>query len=198
MKAYLLEITRSIRGERPSETQIEIDSKAATLGDTANCSQPTQEDNYFRLDRRMDLQANVDRILSTMALSPFAIRQGHGWRAIAYPYSDRWTLDRTQPSETIEDMDGVKELLWAPVWLRRLSPDATGDVTYEGEGAMEQAFADAEAFHPSDGWVVGYEWQGKTTVVESRPSLWLADGDLPVRGAATHPMLQRSAEADRY
>ena len=207
MKTYLLEITRGTRAERPLESQLLIDSPNATLGNVAGVSQSSSADNYFILDNSMDLQQNVDRILSTMHNNPFSIGAGHGWRCIEYPFSHKWTKDYTQKSRTYTELDmddpdspGEEITVYADVWIRKLTEDSSETVTYTGEGAMAQAIQDAselEQLDPSDGWVMGQEWEGKTIVVDSRPSLWMEEEEVPIRGSKTNPMLGRS-DTDRY
>ena len=198
MKKYLLEITRAIRAERPSEAQIESDSANATLGNEAGVLQHKTQDNFFLLNREHDLQQNVDRILSTMQFNPFAMSMGHGWRVIEYPHSDKCTYDTGHHSSTsIDDMSGEEITTYASVWIQTLQETSASTESWSGASAMTDALAYIETLNASDGWILGQEWR-KTIVIDSRPSLWIpAEGYIPSRGSEVNPALGRT-DTDRY
>jgi len=197
MKQYQLEITRAIRAERPSQEQIGLDSTQANIGNEAGVSQDKTKDNYFLLNTSMDLQQNVDRILSTMQFNPFAMQMGNGWRVLEYPHSEKWTKDYTHRSETSIDPDtGIEITTYAKVWLQWIKELESGTESFEGETALVDAQTFINTLNSSDGWVLGQEW-GKTIVIDSVPSLWHDADYVPLRGSKVNPLLQRN-ETDRY
>ena len=196
MKTYLLEITRGVRAERPSEDQITSDSIGADIGNVAGVQQVNTTDNFFLLSSTMDLQANVDRIISTMQFNPFAMSAGNGWRTVEYPHSDIWTKDFTQLYNDSEDLEGNPVRTYADVWVQYTQETGGGTETFKGENALADAQAFIETLGASDGWVLGQEW-GKTIVIYSRPSLWHDAEYVPVRGSKVNPMLGRT-ESDRW
>ena len=195
----MLQITRTIRAERPSEEQIGTDSTQANVGNEVAVTQDKTKDNFFVLNADMTLQQNVNRILSIMQFNPFAMNVGDGWRIIEYPHSDKWTKDYIQHSKVVEE-EGGEVTIYADVWVQYIKEDVNGTNNYTGVDALTEATAFIETLDASDGWVLGQEW-GKTIVIYSRPSLWIVDelGALyvPLDGSAVNPAFGRT-DNDRY
>ena len=196
MKEYILQITRANRGERPSQAQIITDSFNATLGNEAGVIQSKTDDNFFNLDSTMDLQQNVNRILSIMSFNPFAMTGGDGWRVLEYPHSDIWTQDYTQHSEEHVDEEGHIIITYADVWVQSTTETTSDTITFHGENALRDAENVINSLGASDGWVLGQEW-GKTIVIDSTPSLWVYEGYVPLSGSKVNPVLER-ADKDRW
>tara|TARA_R110000803_G_scaffold87732_1_gene154649 strand:+ start:198 stop:866 length:669 start_codon:yes stop_codon:yes gene_type:complete len=217
----LLQITRGVRAERPSEAVISADSDAVTnsilkivdgapVVDDAgflvlDTVQDASTDNFFTLDKNLDLQQNVDKLLSTMANSSLRLQGGDGWRIVAYAKSKQWTQDYTHKSYVVpesEDMEGnvVPEYTVYPeIQVQYTQEESSGSNKYNGVAALTDATDFIATLGDSDGWMLIQELK-ISEVIDSRPSLWI-DGEfgvyIPIRGAKASRLLGRT-ENDRY
>ena len=162
MKRYLLQITRQSRGERPSETQIYLDSKAADEADFSSISQMSSEDNYFVLSAgAAGIAITLIKLLATMPYTPMKLNAGDGFRVIEYPYSEKWTLSQ-----------GLREGSKCQIF----SSSENGVSEFNEFNDFGSAMIFVSGLNSSDGYTIIDEGVD-TQVISSRPSLWITDNE---------------------
>ena len=156
---YLLQITRSTRAERPSESDIISDSAKYEQNDFDGMGQYAAGDNFFIIDAPNQTQLSMDliKILSMQNFSPYALADGDGYQVVNYPLSESWTM-------ASDLRDGSEAKL--TVYLENSQSTETSYNTYsEAQDAINLLDA-------SDGYVLfDVHPTERTRVIISRPPL---------------------------
>jgi hypothetical protein len=195
MKTYLIEITRGIRAERPSEATIKFDSIKLKGGLVEAMTQQNTTDNYFIVQG--DLQLEMLRLNAIQKFNIYWLTDGDGFRVMEYPHCKKWTQDYELISETIED-DGEQITNYAQIQVMVAGDNSSITNKYDGSSAMDDALADIASLHASDGWILIQEWKGNSIVVASRPSLWKNSLDGMYTPIAGYENLKGREDNDRY
>ena len=157
---YLLQITRSTRAERPSESQIISDSLKYEQNDYDGMVQDPTVDSFFIVNSPNKIQLSMDliKILSMQSFSPYALSDGDGYFVIEYPMSAR-ILGAT------EIRDGSQAKL-----ISYLQDGESTEVSYNTYAEAETAI---NSLNPSDGYILADENPlERTVILHTRPVLW--------------------------
>ena len=157
---YLLQITRSTRAERPSESQIISDSLKYEQNDYDGMVQDPTVDSFFIVNSPNKIQLSMDliKILSMQNFSPYALSDGDGYLVIDYPFGSR-----SSGASYIRDGSQAKLTSY-------LQDGESTEVSYNTYAEAESAIS---LLDPSDGYILFDENPSeRTLILDSRPVLW--------------------------
>ena len=156
---YLLQITRTNRADRPSESIIYNDSAAADEHRWGDIIQDLADDSFFMLTATNEnqLQIVLIKLLTNMPWSPAKILEDEGYRIIRYQHSDKWTQQPNLRPGSVAVVQSFVE---------------DGSLNTSTFGTMAEAQAFVGGLNSADGWTLIDRGDSSSLVIISSPPLW--------------------------
>ena len=186
---YLIEITRDVRAERPSESQIYLDSVALVEGRQVDVVQDKLKDCYFMFSGKAEIE--LIRMEAVKNFHDFTNKAGDGMRVLEYRAATGRSTSRSRVIAAYEDMDGQQ--------VAEQTINESFEVHHDAGIEYKDTRDEAETFIASLGASVGYylvgEFENDSEVLKSRPSLVHSEDNSYVMKLAN---LHGRTDGDRY